>query len=1659
MKEGKAGLLAMAALLTVCSVKSQLTGIKNIPGDYATLAAAITDLNAQGVGPGGVTLNVIAANPQAAPIGGYSITATGTLANPIVITGNNNTVTAPNPQTAGSLNDAIFKIIGGDYITLQGFTMQEHTLNSTTTAINNDMTEFGVALFYASPTNGAQNNTIQNNIISLKRIYQNTFGIYSNVTHSSTDMSTLADITSASGSNSNNKVYFNNISSVNEGMVFVGSLNWVYMDSGLDIGGISQGNTISDFGSTVTFSSFQSVNASVNGIYTNNQLNVNVSYNNITSSAGSVTGTGTIRGIFCHTTGVLPVTGVYNKTVSYNNIAIKGGNTANSLDGIRLNDLNQISSFSISNNDFHDFNLPTGGTGGINFIVTQSAAVQNATISNNTFTGMTGANTVNTSGSINFINKSGPHPENAVITVNNNSIVTGFTKRPGGTIAAYSGAAAPSSATETCSGNNFSNISVSGTAATTTIILWNVTFGSGSLPFGASKTITNNTFTNISNSGSSGGAITILGVGGSSSANISGNFISDVSGVAAVTGILVSTNGNHDLFNNDIHTLSTTGAALVAGMAIANGQMLNIYKNKIYDLSGNNTGSTVDGISITTTTPFTTNIYNNLIGDLRAPIANAANPLTGINITSVPSNTNLKVSFNTIYLNAASTGPNFGSSGIFHTVSTSASDAALTLQNNIIVNTSTPLGTGLTVAYRRSGTILNNYVLASNNNLFYAGTPGPNRLIFYDGTNSDQSLAAFQARMVTRDGNSITELPPFLSTAGLSANFLHIDPAVATQTESGGISVAGITDDFDANSRNANLPDIGADEFSGTLSDATGPVISYTALYNTTSTSNKVVVTTITDVAGVGSGASAPRIYYRKGTSGAYFAAVATSVAGNNYTFTIDYTNVTGGSVAAGDIIQYYIAAQDVTGNLTTNPFGGSGITPPGVNPPITPNQYKISQAYTWQGATNDFQLGSNWSPNRATPDASDILIFDGSVTATTTANNIPTQTVTRVIFQNNVNATLNSAVASNTLTLDYAKDQTVLDVQAGSTCNVGATTSLNLAYGLTQPGQIVTIAGTLNLDQLSVFNTANGIANVTGAVGMGGSSLINGSTMTSLAFAGGSFLNVSKNSGAVPVANYHANSIINITGLTGTSLTWPGTPNNVFGSITWNCTAQTGSLIIPGVTLTGSLVVQNTNTGSFGLSADATIAGDATINNGTWNIPNANLTILGNLIQNGGTILKTGALARSWLASSVNQVAGTLSMAAANGLFTLNASSGNMTFAGTVNGGTGTGGLALTFSGTGSQTLNTTGAAVSGKAGIIVSKNSGTCTLLSDFTVNAGASVTFNGGKLTIAANKTLTIASGASALYPTVANYFVSDVSGANIGKLKYSGLTTVAQSFAVGTANYYLPVTITPNTPGSSFAIGVFEGATQDGVPNSAPITSPDINDIVNAEWQIDNSVVSTPATIYLNWPTSLEGSNFATLSNPEIGIHRYNGSNYDLATGSGDNVANTATSTFSSFSPFIVGRIGSSCGTAATWTGTIDNDYNKPGNWSTGCVPTATTNVIIPSGTPTLTAGSVSAKNITMSAGATLNLNDGAILNVKGDFVNDGTVASGGSPGSGKTVFNGAVAQNVSGSGVYSHVEIDNTIDVTVITDIYVQTMITLPGAKLTVTTSKTVNVLQ
>ena len=232
------GLGVMAETTAQVTVTNPGNTTPALAATYTSLSLAITALDGITAISGPVTITLTAGNPQTAPIGGYVIqfTATTTAANNITITGNSNTISAFTPQAAGSYTDAIFKIIGADYITLQNFTMQENGANTTIAGASNNMTEWSIALLYASTTNGAQNNTIQNNTISLNRTYLNSFGIYSNTRHAAATPNTIADITNnTTAPNSNNKVYSNAISNVNAGICFIGSDIAANQDVGNDI--------------------------------------------------------------------------------------------------------------------------------------------------------------------------------------------------------------------------------------------------------------------------------------------------------------------------------------------------------------------------------------------------------------------------------------------------------------------------------------------------------------------------------------------------------------------------------------------------------------------------------------------------------------------------------------------------------------------------------------------------------------------------------------------------------------------------------------------------------------------------------------------------------------------------------------------------------------------------------------------------------------------------------------------------------------------------------------------------------------------------------------------------------------------------------------------------------------------------------------------------------------------------------------------------------------------------------------------------------------------------------------------------------------------------------------------------------------------------------
>src|SRR3990172_5789534 len=76
------GFVLLCSLCSLNAFSQALSGTKTIPGDYATIAAAITDLNTNGDGAGGVTFAVTAGYTETAA--NLVITATGISSRPII---------------------------------------------------------------------------------------------------------------------------------------------------------------------------------------------------------------------------------------------------------------------------------------------------------------------------------------------------------------------------------------------------------------------------------------------------------------------------------------------------------------------------------------------------------------------------------------------------------------------------------------------------------------------------------------------------------------------------------------------------------------------------------------------------------------------------------------------------------------------------------------------------------------------------------------------------------------------------------------------------------------------------------------------------------------------------------------------------------------------------------------------------------------------------------------------------------------------------------------------------------------------------------------------------------------------------------------------------------------------------------------------------------------------------------------------------------------------------------------------------------------------------------------------------------------------------------------------------------------------------------------
>lgn len=937
---------------------AQITGIKNIPVDYPTIEAAVAALNSVGVGVGGATINVPAGSTET-PTAPIILTMTAnpsTVSNPLVFrktgVGANPLITAFSPGVSTTV-DGIFILNGTDYVTIDGIDVQENVLNTTPTM----QMEWGYALVKANANDGAQNNIIKNCSVTLSNSNTGSVGIYLG---NHLAINTTALVISISGTSSFNKFLNNSIQNCYIGYSITG------FNSAAPYDGYDQNNQIGVDGISTKRSqitNFGGGAVTANGIFATNQNGFKVFSTYISNFSGPAS-TGVINGMQL-VTGTNSNLDVYNDTLKLNS-----NSTISTMIGI-----NNAMGATGSGNTVNIYNnVIDGCTNNVATSATFRAIMHSATASfSNLYNNKISNNTLSGTGEFSALYYSGSSATlvNAVKIYSNT--INGNTKT--GTAGTFYGiyASASTFATDTYSNQIYNNSNSASSGAT---------YGYYNFAIGYNENVYNNTLYN--NTGGSGETVML--------------YIRSGSGPT-----------NKEVYGNTIYNISGNSlGSSVGAIWVDYGTVCNVYKNNIYNITNNTTTGAVPaayGLNVGTNINTQVKVFNNFISEIKAPNASNVNAIYGIWFQG-SATSNLSAYYNTVYLNAVSTGVNFGTGAFV----TTATPFTVDLRNNIFVNNSTPAGTGLTRALVRASTVLTNYNLLSGYNCLYAGTPGPSNLIFTDGTNNLQTLQAFKNLVGPREQASFSSLPPFVNIA-TGPYDLHLQNSIATQCEGGGIAISSITNDFDLNARNAPTPDVGADEISGITVDIASPDIQYVPLTNAGVAANRNVpnFATITDPSGINTTAGTkPRLYYKKTTNANTFIGntsaddcwkfVEATNSSTPYSFNINYALLLGGSVSAGDVIQYFVTAQDLnsTPNIGLN-NGGFTSQPASVN---------LSAAnFPLNNTINQYTIVAN--------------VYSGTI------NVGPTELVTSLTNPSGMFDLINNGALSGNLTLNITGDLT----------------------------------------------------------------------------------------------------------------------------------------------------------------------------------------------------------------------------------------------------------------------------------------------------------------------------------------------------------------------------------------------------------------------------------------------------------------------------------------------------------------------------------------------------------------------------------------------------------------------------------------------------------
>ncbi len=235
------------------------------------------------------------------------------------------------------------------------------------------------------------------------------------------------------------------------------------------------------------------------------------------------------------------------------------------------------------------------------------------------------------------------------------------------------------------------------------------------------------------------------------------------------TGAIIRRNYVHDIINSELPTTSTGGQAF--GIAIT--------------VSTNNVS-------------LENNIIRTVVASKFTRTTNSAQGAYGIHINGATA-TGTKIYYNTVVLDSVAlngTATNYFSAA-FNILSSAT--VLADVRNNIFINR---MANDSAYLFQLSGANVGTATF-DYNNYFVDGSA--TRFGLYNGT--EITLANWKINP-GKDVNSLNVNPAFVS-----ATDLHIATNVASPLDGSGSPVVGVTVDFDGTTRNATMPDIGADEF------------------------------------------------------------------------------------------------------------------------------------------------------------------------------------------------------------------------------------------------------------------------------------------------------------------------------------------------------------------------------------------------------------------------------------------------------------------------------------------------------------------------------------------------------------------------------------------------------------------------------------------------------------------------------------------------------------------------------------------------------------------------------------------------------------------------------------------------------------------------------